>query len=258
MLIVVRQENFEKSRILESVQQQNIDKTIQMEALSVENASLNAAYQGMVNKYNLMVKDHEKLLQDFVATKRSLTSEISMLLAYNEEMKRKLEPFRDHMRETLPQRQISNGSSFDSNLLSRSDQDKPSLVTNEVVARLIENPTVEQLQHELSTIVHLSEGGRGAGAGSRASVPGLVFNPSSGSRFFSILSLIPGTVAADCGMMQAGDVVYKIDGVEQDGVELEALLEALEGAPGSEVTLEMGRRGDGEEMRYRITLARGT
>eukprot|EP00960_Hanusia_phi_P017385 511932-Hanusia_phi.AAC.1 len=103
-----------------------------------------------------------------------------MLLAYNEEMKRKLEPFRDHMRETLPQRsaswslppplsppprrspciglpppllalrhaplsssplplcsltfhrQISNGSSFDSNLLSRSDQDKPSLVTNEV------------------------------------------------------------------------------------------------------------------------------
>ncbi|EKX31888.1 hypothetical protein GUITHDRAFT_121913, partial [Guillardia theta CCMP2712] len=180
-------QNFDKSRMLESMQQQNVDKMIQLEALAAENASLNSAYQGIVSKYDLIVKDHEKLLQDFVATKKSLTSEISMLLAYNEEMKKKLEPYRDHMRDIHPQ--LRSG------------------------------------------------------------------------RFFSILSLIPGTVAADCGMMHAGDIVFKVDGVEQDEVELDTLLQALEGAEGSEenscspaaaaADADAGHAGDGKANQRR-------
>ena len=125
-----------------------------------------------------------------------------------------------------------------------------------------------QLQQQLSSKVHLGDGpaAPASSAGARtgaslASVPGIVFNPSRSGRFFSILSLIPGTIAADCGMMHAGDVIFKVDGVEQDEVELDTLLQALEGAEGSEAhscspaaaaaDADAGHAGDGKANQRR-------
>jgi len=70
--------------------------------------------------------------------------------------------------------------------------------------------------------------------------------------YIYVLKLVPGGPAALCGNIQVDDVLYKVDGTNVSGMELDQVFMLVRGMEDTPITLEFGRQGG----KYKITLYR--
>lgn len=97
--------------------------------------------------------------------------------------------------------------------------------------------------------VQMGGGGRLCGIGM---LLGKFEGPSFQDNYIYVLKLVPGGPAQLCGNIMVDDVLYKVDGTNVSGMELDQVFVLIRGQEDTPITLEFGRAGG----RYKITLYR--